>query len=149
MGTFILKNLPIIWYSTQYPIIMSSSYEICFSISSHNKSKMSGIQMVRQGTWPYHLNTRHPYCLVFRCSVFRWLLYMVNDVMSQSELTTIWLIKNTDLRYRLTVKSLTVFRILRRKFSRSSNSSNSSSLTGKSGLEQTCNHLQHRNRTFP
>ena len=39
--------------------------------------KMSSIQMVRQVTWLYHLNTRHPYCLVFRCSLFRWLLYLV------------------------------------------------------------------------
>ena len=33
-------------------------------------SKMSGIQMVRQVTWLYHLNTGHPYCLVFR-----WIRY--------------------------------------------------------------------------
>ena len=29
-------------------------------------SKMSGIQMVHQVTWLYHLNTRHPYCAVLR-----------------------------------------------------------------------------------
>ena len=34
----------------------------------------SGIQIV-QVMWLYHLNTGHPYCLVFRYSVFRWLLY--------------------------------------------------------------------------
>ena len=33
-------------------------------------SKMSGIQMVRQVTWLYHLNTEHPYC-----RVFRWIRY--------------------------------------------------------------------------
>ena len=38
-------------------------------------SKMSSIQMVSQVMWLYHLNIEHPYCLVFRCSVFRWLLY--------------------------------------------------------------------------
>ena len=32
--------------------------------------QMSGIWMVRQVTWLYHLNTRHPYCLVFR-----WIRY--------------------------------------------------------------------------
>ena len=39
-------------------------------------SKISGIQMVHQVTGLYHLNTGHPYCLVFRCLVFRWLLYL-------------------------------------------------------------------------
>ena len=37
-------------------------------------SKMSSIQMVHQVTWLYHLNAGHPYCPVFRCLVFRWLL---------------------------------------------------------------------------
>ena len=37
--------------------------------------KMSGIQMVCQVTRLYHFNIRHPYCPVFRCLVFRWLLY--------------------------------------------------------------------------
>ena len=39
---------------------------------------MSGIWMICQVMWLYHLNTGHPYCPVFRwirCSVFRWLLY--------------------------------------------------------------------------
>ena len=36
---------------------------------------MSGIQMVCQVTRLYHFNIRHPYCPVFRCLVFRWLLY--------------------------------------------------------------------------
>ena len=42
------------------------------------------IWMVRQVTWPYHLNTGYPPILsgiqmnpVFRCSVFRWLLFLV------------------------------------------------------------------------
>ena len=39
---------------------------------------MSSIQMVRKVMWLYHLNPGHPYCLVFRCSVFRWLLYSQN-----------------------------------------------------------------------
>ena len=33
-------------------------------------SKMSSIQMVLQVTWPYHLNTGHLYC-----QVFRWIWY--------------------------------------------------------------------------
>ena len=32
--------------------------------------------MVRQVTWLYHFNTWHPFCMVFSCSVFRWLLYI-------------------------------------------------------------------------
>ena len=36
---------------------------------------MSGIQMVWWVMWLYHLNTGHPYCSLFRCSVFRWILY--------------------------------------------------------------------------
>ena len=38
-------------------------------------SKLSDIWIFRQVTWLNHLNTGHPYCLKFRCSVFRWLLY--------------------------------------------------------------------------
>ena len=38
---------------------------------------MSGIRIVRQVMWPYHLNTGHPHSPVFRCSVFRWLLYIL------------------------------------------------------------------------
>ena len=38
------------------------------------KSKMSGIWMVCQVTWLYHMNTWHPYCPLFRCLEFRWLL---------------------------------------------------------------------------
>ena len=33
-------------------------------------SKMSGIRMVHQVTWLNHLNTKHPYC-----PVFRWIWY--------------------------------------------------------------------------
>ena len=33
-------------------------------------SKISGIQILRQVTWLYHLNTRQPYC-----PVFRWIRY--------------------------------------------------------------------------
>ena len=40
-------------------------------------SKIFGIWMVRQVTWLYHLNTRCPYYPVFRCSVFRWILYYI------------------------------------------------------------------------
>ena len=40
-------------------------------------SVMSGIQMVHQVTVLYYLNIGHPYCSVFRCLVFRWLLYYV------------------------------------------------------------------------
>ena len=36
--------------------------------------------------WLYHLNTKHPNYPVFRCSVFRWLLY-IDDVIPWSELT--------------------------------------------------------------
>ena len=38
-------------------------------------SKMSGIQIVHQVTCLIHLNTRHPKCPVFRCPVFKWVLY--------------------------------------------------------------------------
>ena len=40
--------------------------------------------MVHLVTWLYHLNTGHPCCLVFRCSVFRWLLYSINFIMQSS-----------------------------------------------------------------
>ena len=40
-------------------------------------SKSSGIGMVCQVKQIYHLNTRHPYCPVFRCSLFTWLLFTI------------------------------------------------------------------------
>ena len=46
-------------------------------------SKKSGIQMARQVTWLYHLNTGQPYCPVFRCSVFRWLLYLLKNASNK------------------------------------------------------------------
>ena len=40
-------------------------------------SKISGIWMVRQVTWHYHLNNRHPYCRVFRCIRYSGVRYLV------------------------------------------------------------------------
>ena len=40
-------------------------------------SKISGIWMVLQVMWLYHLNTRHPYCSVFRCLLYCKLLQNV------------------------------------------------------------------------
>ena len=39
-------------------------------------SKVSSIWMFNHVTWLYHLNTGRPYYPVFRCLVFRWLLYL-------------------------------------------------------------------------
>ena len=57
-------------------------------------SKMSGIQMVRHVTWLYHLNIRHPYCPVFRCLVFRWLLYL--KLSSKCLRLVVWLLSSSS-----------------------------------------------------
>ena len=47
---------------------------------------MSGIQLVCQVPWLYHLSTGHLYCLVFECSVFRWLVFsFLSSAMEHSK----------------------------------------------------------------
>ena len=77
-----LLNTGLVWYSNG---IFVSGCKMGRYLTSGLKtglkkaclwSKMSGIPMVHQVTWLYHLNTGHPCCSVFRCSVLRWLLYI-------------------------------------------------------------------------
>ena len=54
-------------------------------------SEISGIQMVGQVMWLYHLITWHQYCPVFRCSVLRWLLYKDHCIASNMRYPCTWL----------------------------------------------------------
>ena len=74
-------NIGLVWYSNGR--FVSGSQMVRYSnvgLKTRLKKpvygpKCSGSQMVCQVTWLYHLNTRHPYCLVFMSWVFRWSLY--------------------------------------------------------------------------
>ena len=52
--------------------------DLCPVFKYLNGSLKTGLKkslfMFQNVTWLYHLNTRHPYCPVFRGSVLRWLL---------------------------------------------------------------------------
>ena len=80
-------NTKLVWYSNGRFVSCSQIVERWSENRTEKAckwSKMSGIWMVHQVMWLYHLNTGHPYCPLFRYSIFRWLLHYFSELFRRS-----------------------------------------------------------------